>query len=485
MKRIYLVFIVLIGISISCTKNYEDFNTDKKKPVEVEGNSLFTNAQKALADQMASTNVNNNNWKLWAQYWTECTYVDESNYDVVTRSIPDFTFRTYYRDILADFKEARRVISEEVTVGDDAATGKQNRLHIITLLECFAWQELVDIFGDVPYSQACDIEVIHPVYDDAATIYNDLIVKVTDATDGLAAGESFGSADLYLNGDVDMWKKFGNSLLIKLAINLSDVNPGLAQSTIEGAYAGAYITMGEICQISYPGGANSNPLYVDLVQSGRHDFVPANTIIDMMNTMNDPRMDNYFTLFDNGTSDDPSDDIYLGGIYGESNNWTSYSHIADPIKEPTYPMVMMDYTEVAFYLAEAAARGYSVGGSAQEWYENGIESSILSWGGTGDEADNYIAAFPYDSENWKESIGTQEWLAFYVRGFHGWTSWRRLDAPTLNLPPAPETDDGQVPKRFPYPVNEQTLNGASLDAAVANLPGGVDLMSVRLFWDLN
>ena len=190
MKRIYLVFIVLIGISLSCTKNYEDFNTDKKKPVEVEGNSLFTNAQKALADQMASTNVNNNNWKLWAQYWTECTYVDESNYDIVTRTIPDITFRTYYRDILADFKEAKRVISEEVTVGDAAAIAKQNRLHIITLLECFAWQELVDIFGDVPYSQACDIEVIHPVYDDAATIYNDLIVKVTEATNGLEGSKA-------------------------------------------------------------------------------------------------------------------------------------------------------------------------------------------------------------------------------------------------------------------------------------------------------
>ena len=54
MKRIYLILIVLIGISVSCTKNYEDFNTDKKKPVEVPGNALFANAQKALADQIAT-----------------------------------------------------------------------------------------------------------------------------------------------------------------------------------------------------------------------------------------------------------------------------------------------------------------------------------------------------------------------------------------------------------------------------------------------
>ncbi len=93
-----------------------------------------------------------------------------------------------------------------------------------------------------------------------------------------------------------MWIKFGNSLLIKLGINLSDVNSAKAQATIEGAYTGAF-EFGELCQISYPGGSNSNPIYVDLVQSGRHDFVPANTIVDIMNTLNDPRRDKYFTLY--------------------------------------------------------------------------------------------------------------------------------------------------------------------------------------------
>jgi hypothetical protein len=479
MKRIYLVLIVLIGISVSCTKNYEDFNTDKKHAVEVPGDFIFANAQKALADQMASTNVNLNIWKLVSQYWTETTYTDESNYDIFNRHIPDNTYRTYYRDILADFNEAREVISGEDAVGEEAIAEKENKLHIITLLECFAWQELVDIFGNIPYSAALDIENINPVYDDAATIYNDLIDKVTTATNALDASYgSFGANDLYLSGDVGMWKKFGNSLLIKLGINLSDVNSAKAKSTIEGAFGGAY-GYGEFCQISYPGGANSNPLYVDLVQSGRDDFVPANTIVDIMNTLNDPRRDKYFTPFGEG---------YLGGIYGESNPYGAYSHIAAPIQVATYPMVMIDYTEVAFYLAEAAARGYSVGGDAQTWYNNAIKSSIESWGGTITEYDDYIAqtSVAYDGGNWEQSIGTQAWLAFYVRGLHGWTSWRRLDAPTLNLPPSPETDDGQVPKRFTYPVNEQTLNKANWAQAVNDMGMGVeDRMSKKLFWDIN
>ena len=105
MKRIYLVLIVLIGISVSCTKNFEEMNTSKTRATSVPSGFLFANAQKALADQVASTNVNLNNYKLFAQYWTEVTYVDEANYDMVTRNVASLTFRTYYRDVLADFQK--------------------------------------------------------------------------------------------------------------------------------------------------------------------------------------------------------------------------------------------------------------------------------------------------------------------------------------------------------------------------------------------
>lgn len=477
MKRIYLVFIVLIGISISCTKNYEDFNTDKKKPVEVPGNSIFATAQKRLADQSATPNVNQNIWKFMAQYWTATTYTDEPNYDIFTRTIPDLTFRTYYRDVLADLANAKIVISDELVVGDEATVAKQNRIHIITLIECYAYQELVDIFGNVPYTQACDIENIHPVYDDAATIYSSLIEKAMAATEGLdAAYGSFGSEDLYMSGDVAMWKKFGYSLLIKLGINLADVNGTLAKSTIEGAYAGAF-AFGEVCQISYPGGSNSNQLYVEVIQSGRHDFVPCATLVDIMNTLNDPRRDNYFTPF-------PEEGVYTGGAYGAPNNFTQNSGIAPAILEPTAPWVMMNYTEVAFYLAEAAARGYSVGGDAETWYNNGIKSSILSWGGSEDEYNTYIASVPYNGEDWKQSIGNQEWIALYMRGLQGYTSWRRLDVPALIMPPNPDDNaNGQIPTRFTFPVNEQTLNATNYDQAASAVGG--DFLYTKLFWDMN
>ncbi len=464
-------------IVVSCTKNFEDFNTNKKRASEVPGDFLFSNAEKALADQMASVNVNLNIFTLWAQYWTETTYTDEANYDLVTRNIADAQFRILYRDILADLKEAKRILNAEVAIGEEAEIIKQNKLNIITIVEGYSWNYLLTIFGDIPYQEALAEDNNLPKYDDAHTVYLDVLKNVKDATDALNnTFGSFGDADLIFAGDIDMWKKFGNSLLIKIAINLADVDATNAQKYIEGAYNSGVFAAGEAAQVVYPGGTNSNPIWQDLVASGRNDFVAANTIIDIMNELQDPRIDNYFTPV-------PDTNYYEGGIYGESSPFDQLSHVADPIQAPTYPVTLLDYTEVAFYLAEASARGYSVGGTAEEWYNEGITSSILSWGGTQEEVDAYLAkpevAYATAQGTWQEKIGLQAWLAFYTRGLEGWTSWRRLDYPILNIPPQVDTYD-EIPVRFTYPIGEQTLNPDNYDAVSAG-----DLMTTPLFWDIH
>jgi hypothetical protein len=480
MKKIILALIVLIGISSSCTKNFEDFNTDKKHATAVPGSFLFANALKALSDQTASTNVNLNIWKLWAQYWTETTYTDESNYDIINRNIANLTFRTYYRDILIDLEDSKNIYEAEEPVGEMLTAEKNNRLFIIDIVKVYCYHSLVDIFGDIPYTESLDITNISPVYDDAFTIYKDLINRLNAAIGGLDASHgSFGGEDIFFHGDVAMWIKFANTLKVRIGINLADVDDGLAKSTIESAYMNAFAE-GEICEVLYETGTMSNPLYQDLVQSGRNDFVAANTVIDIMNNLNDPRRYAYFdTNLEGGE--------FLGGDYGESSSFPLYTHINPAIEEPDYPMTILDYTELCFYLAEAAARGYSVGGTAEQWYNNGIMASMDHWGIDGAEAEAYMAqedvAWASAPGDWKQKIAVQEWLSFYLRGLEGWTTWRRLDWPQMNLPPTPESDDGQVPKRFTYPVNEQTLNRDNFYAASSAIGG--DFMSTKLFWDKN
>jgi hypothetical protein len=475
MKKKYLILLVLVAFFTSCTDKFEEFNTDVKNPAFVAGEALFSNAQKALVDQISSTNVNLNVFKLFAQYWTETTYVDESNYDIVNRTIADLTFLMYYAGnnntkeggILKGFKAAADIIKAKDATSAVGEVEKANKLAIIELLSVYAWQNLVDIFGNVPYTEALDVNNIAPKYDDAATIYSDLISRLNAALAKLDDSEgSFGSADLIYGGDVDSWIKFGNSLKLKIGITLADADNTLAKSTVESAVtAGVFTSSDDDARFSYLGSIHTNPLYQDVVQSGRNDFVAANTIVDLMNARSDPRLPLYFTM--NGG-------VYVGGPYGEENPYSAYSHIAPEIVVPDFPGIMLTYDEVLFYRAEAAARGYSVGGNVDALYDAAITASILSWGGSATA-----------TGTWEEKIATQEYIALYTRGLEGYTTWRRLDYPILNVSPliipAYITTYASLPKRFTYPINEQTLNKTNYESAATAIGG--DLLTTRIFWD--
>jgi hypothetical protein len=482
MKNKLIIITALVAFLASCTDRFEEFNTDQKNPATVSGESLFSNAQLQLADQVSSTNVNLNVFKLYAQYWTETTYTDEANYDLINRSIPDNTFLVYYRGVLRDLQEAELLISETDPVPTpEGEAEKANKLAIIELLVAYSYSNLVDIFSDVPYSEALDIENIAPVYEQGAAIYQDLISRITAAVAALDPSVgSYGSADLIYGGDTEKWIKFGNSLKLRLGITISDYDATLARSTVESALtAGVFESSDDNALLQYLGAIHVNPIYEDVVQSGRDDFVAANTIVDLMNTKQDPRRPFYFTTIPGGT--------YRGGIYGESSPYSQYSHIAPAITEPDFPGILLTYDEVLFYLAEAAARGFSVGGTAQQYYNEAITASILFWGGTEAQAATYLASagVNYTSAGsgatWQQKIATQSYIAFYTRGLEGYNQWRRLDWPVFNMPPAIQTY-GEIPKRFTYPVNEQTLNKANYEAASAAIGG--DLLTTRVFWDV-
>jgi hypothetical protein len=478
MKNKYFILLVLIALFAACTDKFEEFNTDVKNPAVVAGEPLFSNAQKDLIDQISSTNVNENDWKLYAQYWTETTYTDEANYDVVNRTVPDYQFRAYYRGFLRDFQEATKIISETAATSAIGEVEKSNKLAIIELMVCYSYQELVDIFGDIPYTQALDVNNISPAYDKAADIYASLITRVTAATEALDPSQgSFGGADIIYGGDVASWIKFGNSLKIKLGISIADADAGLAKSTISSGIAGAFTSHADDALVHYfSSSPNYNPIYDDLVASGRNDFVPANTIVDMMNTLSDPRRPAYFEPMADGT--------YLGGPYGYTSPYANYSHLSAWIHDPTFPGIFMTYDEIQFYLAEAAARGFTVPETAETYYNNGIKASFEYWGLTPEEATAYLAkpevAYATAAGDWKQKIGTQAWLAFYTRGLVGYTEWRRLDYPIFNLAETISAYN-EIPTRFTYPVNEQTLNKTSYEAASASIGG--DLPTTRIFWD--
>ena len=461
----------------SCNK-IEDLNKDIKNPSEVPGYSLFANAQRNLADQLASTNVNVNVTRLYSQYWTETTYIDESNYDLTTRAIPDREFRVAYRDVLRDLKEAKVVLASEVASADEHTA----QLALCDIMMVYAYQREVDIFGNIPYTEALDITNVLPKYDDAQTVYGSLLATLNGAIADLNSVVGISNvyiADNIYGGDIESWKKFANTLKLKIGIHVSDVpsmNPGTIIS--QAVAAGVFTSNADNAAFGYESSSpNTNPLYSDLVASGRFDFVPANTIVDMMNDLADPRRDKYF-------EQNLGAGVYTGGTYGASNTYALFTHINPSISDPTLPVLFLSYTEVQFYLAEAAEKGLG-SGAGSSYYEEGIRSSIEYWGGDALEADAYLlntdVAFATAAGTALERIATQSWLASYNRGMEGWTTWRRLDAPAFNPPPGLSQSD--IPLRYTYPGNEQTLNGANYTSAAANIGG--DVVQTPIFWDVN
>lgn len=478
MKKItYLLLGIFSTMGIvSC--ELED-NVDPKHASEVPVETLFTTAEIAFVDQYNNMNVNYNISRLLAQYWSDVTYTDGSRYDFQDRGIPDTFWAEFYRDVLRDFEEAKMLIDAAGYTGA-LADKAINQKAIIEIFEVYTYSVLAETFGDIPYSEAnLGAENFVPKYDDAATVYADLFVRLDAAIAALNAdNDSFGSEELLFDGDIAEWKTFANSLKLRMAMRMADVPSFGSQAKVEAAVtAGVYDSNLEGAFFDYIGtDPYVNTIYDGFVIDNRNDYCPSKTLIDKMVSLNDPRLPLWFTQ-KNGA--------YVGIPFGLEDGvpYGNYSHFTDHFLDPKLEAVLSDYSEMEFFLAEAVERGWNVGGTAESHYNNGITASILYYGGTQVDADAYLAqtsvAYSTAAGNWKEKIGTQKWLAMYNRGIEGWSEWRRLDFPILNYPVGLTYDD--IPTRFPYPYTENDMNEDNYDAAAAAIGG--DSATTKLWWD--
>ncbi len=473
MKKI--LAILFIGTLLSCTDNFQDLNTDKKSLASVPGESLFNSAMERFYHALNNGSQNTNVFRMYAQYWSQTTYPEATQYQITT--MPQNWFDRLYRDALKDMDEAKKIISLQETNVETAPIQK-NKLAIISVNEVHMWMTLVDFFGNVPYSQALDFENPNPVYDDAKTIYYSLIDKLDKAISEIDASKaSFASnEDLVNQGNTEMWLKAANSLKLRLAMRIADTDAAKAKTMAESALAkGVLSSLDEELSMEYVSAAPyTYPAYEDLVLSGRADYVASNTVVDILNGLNDPRRSAYF--------DSNLPGGYKGGVYGSANSFPNNTHIGAFWYTATSPGVTISCSEVEFLKAEGAARGFNMGGTAEQLYNKAVTTSILEWGGTEADAAAYLAQadVKYDAANWKKSIGIQKWISLFSNGPEGWATWRLFDYPILNVPEGLTYAD--IPRRLPYPINEATLNGANVKAAGAAIGG--DDVKTRIFWDV-
>jgi len=488
MRKILIIFLAFISLT-ACNK-LDSLNANLKDFTVVPGEAVFNGATRALLNQVFTPNVNSNNTMLFVQYFAETTYPDESRYDMVTRPIPANHMNTLYRNVLMNYKDAKRALTIAPLGGIDQKQ-RDNQLAIIEIMSVFTWSNIVETYGNMPYSEALDYTKPNPKYDDGLTIYKDLITRLNAAIaklDPAYAGMGAGFDNVY-GGTVAgtaKWIRFANTLKLRMGIMLSDISSeaALAKTTIEVAAPNVFNvsitspTTGDKFALTYLSASpNQNPVYTELVVSGRYDFVNTSVYVDALNAVNDPRRPGFMWTQVAGA--------YKGGAQGMPNSYNSFTHVNNAQLTPTREVVLMDYTEAEFLLAEAAARGFAVTGSAETHYNNAITSSIKYWGGTDAAVAAYLAqpavAYTTAVGTWRQKIGTQAWFGYYLRGMTAWTTWRRLDYPRLIASPKHVIEVNGIPMRYTFAVSEQTLNAVNYTAAATAVGG--DKAETRLFWD--
>jgi len=488
MKRLYSILIAAALLS-GCAKNLDDYNIDQKRATVVPAPTLFTAAQKSFADVLTSPSVNTNVFRFYVQQWTTTEYLDEPRYNLLARPLPQAFWSAIYKDVLSDLNESKKIVTADALLTADV---KSNQLAQIGVMEVLAWSTLVNTFGNIPYSESLNINNVQPKYDDAATVYADLLVRLDAAIAGFRpAAAGFGTADLIYSSNgapIAAWVKFANSLKLRLGLVLADKDAATAKRVIEAAAPNVLASAADNARFPYTTATpNNNPISnaANSALTSRTDYIAASTLVDRMNTLADPRRPGFFTTVGGA---------YVGGYYGFSNSYANFSTMAPRISAYDAEALLLDYPETEFALAEAAERGFVVPGTAASHYNNAVTASIVYWGGSAAAAATYLAqpavAYATASTNYKEKIGNQKWIALYNRGYESWTEWRRLDFPRLAPPSAATAPPGQsvpsgltIPVRLIYPINEQTLNGTQRAAAAAAIGG--DLVTTKLFWDVN
>jgi len=501
----YLVLAFLLFGAVSCGDNFGDINVDPNNPSVVPAEYLLTAAQKAMADDVWDEWANGRVALLAAQYWAQNNYTEESRYAFRT-GVNNSYWSLYYTRSLRDLEEVKNIVK----AGEDYALGLPNALNrvaVAEILQCWMYHFMTDQWGPIPYSEALKgSENRTPKYDSQQEIYLDLLARLEKAIadiDESAGG--FGSADIIYGGDMGLWKKLASSMILRIGMRMSDVDGGTAKTAVEGAYAGSFTSNADNAYFTYLGVTPNNcPLNQDRIERGNADFCLSNILVDKaLNARNDPRVT---------TMADPAvnSGLYVGRPYGQSSEnaageppedysqpsgaWAVQEGLSfkpTDVLNPAKPMVLMNYAEVCFIMAEAKERGWNVPGTAEEWYNAGITASMEEWGITdGVAISDYLAQASVDYAtapgDWKQKIGVQKWIALFMQGLQGWSEWRRLDFDLLEAPVDGALEDvgsNPSPMRVTYPTNEATQNATGYAGGVSLL-GGPDKLTTRLWWDV-
>lgn len=508
----------MVSFLASCTKDFEEMNTNPNSPVVVPAINIFTNAQQRAADRQLGGWMQHTYLGPWSQQWCKVQYIDEDRY------MP--------RDMSGEFQEPFRFELKNLTIVIKKAAEEKNEdlVAAAKVLRAWVFLYITDVWGDVPYSEALkgfDLNAsLKPKYDKQSAIYADLLVQLEEANSTFSASGNVGSGDLIYGGDPTLWRKFANSLKLRIlnraagtpwsftynmagggtvtttagAAALSNADAQMAAILGNPATYPVFESNDENAYIIYPGLPYRNPIFNTLYT--RTDQGISETMVKWLQARNDPRIHIYAQPTPNSQPAKPENVVaanlkYVGFQNGReitSAPFPSVSLLGTAIAyNENAPLYLMAYDEVEFLKAEHYKR---VGNdaAARAAYESGITASMERWGlvdgGTvsaswgktsisyGDKdpfpvnygayiANPMVAWGGTDARNF-QLICEQKWAAIFGQGIEAYTEVRRTGFPArifeYKLAGAYYPNLG-LPIRVQYALSEDTYNTNNVEAA--------------------
>lgn len=479
MKNIlYICSLFCLLMTTSCTKDFEEINTNPNAPNSVQPSLLLRQVIYDFGEQMSYEGFVAGD--LLSQHRTA---LDFNLFDRHALKSPQLggnpwpIFYTNLRDNEIILTQSKAVETFAVYEGP------------ALILKAYMAAGLTDLFGDVPYSEAFDgvNGNVTPAYDSQEAIYTGTggILESLDA--GIAAIEAYDDVialegDILFGGNLDAWITFANSLKIKSLLRISnkiDVSEELQTLFTEGNY------ISENSANAVFNFTNTDPNSFRLAQlriGDFNNFVLSETMEEILIAKNDTRIGQFFRPFENATSEE-----YNGLINGIDASQTSieladYSLSGTAFREDTSTLDanFMTAWETYFNLAEAAERGL-ISADAQSLYETGVALAFAYW--QTELPSEYLtgpAAYDAPETSRLEQIITQKWIANLINGYEGWIEWRRTGFPAFK-PVAASLNDGLIPVRMPYPAEEEALNAENYQQAAAATNG--NSINIPVWWD--
>lgn len=477
--RKLIMFLIILALFASC-KKYLDVNNTPNNPTSVPPSVLLPTTTIGIA--FANTNDLDRATSLLMQHIAGIAS-QAADYDV-------YKLEGYF-DNQWNFELYNGAINNLNKIIDVHGATSPVYAGISKLQLAYAVSILTDLWGDVPYSQAGrGLKFPTPRFDKQEDIYQgkpaDSIQSLFDLVkEGMADLDKTSllkpvKDDLVYGGDLTKWKRMGNTLLLKFAMQISNVNSALAKSTIDAVITGDNYISSNSLDFEVPFGStvgNQNPLYSFNFVNRTTDQILSQRLVNLIRSLNDTvRLGKYFTkptgnfvAFDNGATvtaptlaSRSKYNTFVTGTSGEA------------------PARLLTFAQVNFILAESALI-LGTAGDANTYYQAGIKANMQKIGMTTGEIDTYFTTNPGvvtlagTTEQKRSQIITQKYIAWIGNGIEAFNDYRRTGYPALILANnAAGHNPNVLPTRLTYPLNELSRN--------PNTPNPITRTDVKVWW---